>query len=429
MQKIIFISILFFSASTFAQEADMLFTLEETINYAIEHSPTLNIEKIKLEEANILIKESRLQYIPDIYLTGNVRRNLIIPATPVPAYVFNPSAQEDELMYLKFNTSWNSSAGVNLNYDLFNPEKTHRVAEQQHQLKIQEYDTKISEDELRERIAIAYAECVIAEEQKQLLESDTAYYKVLINNANQLYLKEKISSADKNDAQKAFNESLTDFLVAEKIADDRKAELLYLIGMDVTPYNIVSLSLQDDLQTLLQKVANISKSDHSDLEVVRQQEVVDLAALRIRSASLKYAPTLSLSGYYGTNYYKNELSLFNRNYWRGNSYIGLSIRAPIVQSLSTSKEVSRLRLKKLMETENLREIRNNRNKERLNELSLLRVREESYRLNQENWELSNQNSKAIQMQFDKGYILQSDLLNEKQKMKQYRHLFLQSVYD
>src|SRR5690554_8105089 len=88
MQKIIFISILFFSASTFAQEADMLFTLEETINYAIEHSPTLNIEKIKLEEANILIKESRLQYIPDIYLTGDIRRNLIIPATPVPAYVF-----------------------------------------------------------------------------------------------------------------------------------------------------------------------------------------------------------------------------------------------------------------------------------------------------------------------------------------------------
>ena len=428
MQKIIFISILFFSASTFAQEADMLFTLEETINYAIEHSPTLNIEKIKLEEANILIKESRLQYIPDIYLTGDIRRNLIIPATPVPAYVFNPSAQEDELMYLKFNTSWNSSAGVNLNYDLFNPEKTHRVAEQQHQFKIQELDSKISQENLREKVALAYAECVIANEQQQLLKGDTAYYASLLNNATNLYLKEQISLSQTNDAPSAFNKSLADYMEAEKIVIDRKAELLYLIGLEVTSDNIETLTLQEDIQTLLQKIKQISQSDYYNLEEARQQQVVDLASLRIKSASLKYAPTLSLNGYYGTNYYNNELSLFNNNNWRGNSYIGLSLRVPITQSLTTAKEVSRLRFRKLIESENLRDIHNNREKERLKELTLLRVREENYQLNKQNWEMSQQNSQAIQMQFDKGYIQQSDLLNEQQKIKQSRHQFLQSAH-
>ena len=91
--------------------------------------------------------------------------------------------------------------------------------------------------------------------------------------------------------------------------------------------------------------------------------------------------------------------------------------------------MSRLRLRKLIETENLRDIRNNRNKERLKELTLLRVREENYQLNQQNWEMSQQNSLAFQMQFDKGYIQQSDLLNEQQKIKQTRHQFLQSAYD
>ena len=83
----------------------------------------------------------------------------------------------------------------------------------------------------------------------------------------------------------------------------------------------------------------------------------------------------------------------------------------------------------MIESENLREIRNNRNKERLKELTLLRVRKENYQLNQQNWEISQQNSLALQMQFDKGYIQQSDLLNEQQKIKQSRHLFLQSAYD
>ena len=83
----------------------------------------------------------------------------------------------------------------------------------------------------------------------------------------------------------------------------------------------------------------------------------------------------------------------------------------------------------MIESENLREIRNNRNKERLKELTLLRVRKENYQLNQQNWEMSQQNSLALQMQFDKGYIQQSDLLNEQQKIKQSRHQFLQSAYD
>jgi outer membrane protein TolC len=429
MQKIVFILILFYSTSIFAQEVDKMLTLDDAINYATEHSPTLNIEIIKLNEASISVKESQLQYIPNIYLTSDVRRNLVIPATPVPANVFDPSAQEGELMYLKFNTKWNSSAGVNLNYDLFNPEKLNSVAEQRHQLKIQEFDALISEEELREKVALAYAECVIANEQQLLLKGDTAYYASLLSNANTLYLKEQISLSQKNDAHTAFNNSYVDYLEAEKIVTDRKAELLYLIGMDVTTENIETLILQEDIQTLLQKIKQRLQSDYYNLEEARQQQVVDIAALQIKSASLKFAPTLTLNGYYGTNYYNNELSLFNNNYWRGNSYIGLSIRVPITQSLTTAKEVSRLRLRKLIESENLRDIRNNRNKERLKELTLLRIREENYQLNQQNWEMSQQNSLAIQMQFDKGYIQQSDLLNEQQKIKQTRHQFLLSAYD
>lgn len=417
-----------YSASSFSQEIKSLLTLDEAVKYAIENSPVLNIEKMKLEQANIKVIESQLGFIPNIYLSGDFRRNLIIPETPVPANVFDPTVQNDELMYLKFNTKWNTSAGININYDLFNPEKINRVAEQKHQLKIQEYDAQITEDDLREKIALAYAECVIANEQKLLLIGDTEFYTALLNNSNQLFLKEKISLVEKNNSQKAYNESIIDLLEAEKIANDRKAELLYLIGMEVTLQNIESLSLQEDIETLLKKMEHNSLPSF-DIEKARQQEVVDLAQLRIKTASLKYAPTLTLNGYYGSNYYKNDLTLFNNNFWRGNSYVGLSIKVPITQSLSTSKEVSRLRLQKLMESENLRDLQNIRNKDRLNDLSQLQVRKENHRLNHQNWEMSRQNSQAAQVQFDKRYIKQSDLLNEIQKMKQNRQLFLQSAYD
>lgn len=428
MRKIVFLSALLFSAAAFAQEP---LTLEEAIQRALANSPTLSVEKIKNEAASIEVEESRLQHIPEIYLSGEMRQNLVIPATPVPAHVFDPSVEEGEMIYLKFNTKYNSSAGVNLRFDLFNPDKINQVSEKKQQQRIQEYDTEISEEDLKERVALAYAECVIAEEQQKMLSGDTTYYAELLRNARQLHLKEKISLSEKNDTHRSYNESVAAYLEAAKIADDRKAELLYLMGMDVTDENVASLSLAEDIPALLGALETKTLPAHGLLspEVMRQQEVVNLASLRLKSASWKYAPTLTLNGYYGTNYYNNELSLFHRNFWRGYSYIGLSLRVPVTQSFSTSKEVSRMRLQQLMERENLRDIRNSREKERLNELSLLQVRQESYRLNRENWDMSRQNAAAVQLQFEKEYIQQSDLLNEKIKMQQNRQRFLQSAYD
>lgn len=424
----IYINIVLFSAVAFAQET---YTLDKAVTYAMDHSPVLNINKLKLQEASIQVDESKLQYVPDIYLSGDLRRNLIIPATPVPANVFDPSASEGELMYLKFNTKWNSSAGLNMKYDLFNPEKVNSVAKQQHQLRIQEYDTEMSEAELKEKVALAYADCIIAEEQVKLLKDDVVYFEELLDNANQLFKKEQISLSEKNDANRAYNESVSKFQEAEKIAGDRKAELLYLIGKDVTSENIESLFLEEDIPSLLEKVEQkkTSKNILNDLEVLRQQEVTNLASLKVKSAQLKYAPTLSLNGYLGSNYYNNDFSLFNNNHWRGNSYIGLSVMLPISRSLNTTKEVSRLRLQQQMETENLRDIRNKQEKERLNNLSLLQVRQKNYQLSRDSWEMSLQNSKAVQLQYEKGYIRQSDLLNEQQKAGQYRHNFLQAAYD
>ena len=431
MHKILFLLILFFPAIAFTQVPVNSLTLEEAIGYALENSTSMNIERMKLEEADIHVKESRLQHIPEIFLSGDLRRNLIIPATPVPANVFDQSAEEGELMYLKFNTKWNSSTGVNLNYDLFNPNKINRVAEQEHQLRIQEFDAQISEENLKESVALAYAECVIAAEQKELVILDTAYFSGLLVNANQLYLKEQIGLTERNDARRAYNESVAGYLEAERILGERKAELLYIIGMEVTEDNILSVSLEEDISTLLEKMFQNNTPVNSvyDLEEMRQIEMVNLADLRAITASFKYAPTFSLNGYYGTNFYNNELSIFNKNYWRGNSYIGLSITIPITQSLSTSKEVSRLRLQKEVELENLRDIKNNREKERLNELSLLQVRRDTYKLNRENWEMSQQNSDAVQLQFEMGYIQQTDLLNERLKIQQSRQIFLQSAYD
>ncbi|QRX62945.1 TolC family protein [Dysgonomonadaceae bacterium zrk40] len=406
-------------------------TLEETIAYALEHAPERIRQKLMVDEAAIRLNETRLQQLPDIYASSDLRRNLIIPSTPVPAHLFDPDASEGELMYLRFNTTWNASAGLNLSYDLFNPEKVNSVGEQKQQLKIQQYDEMISEKELREQIAIAYAECVIAKEQLRSCRQDTSYYTLLLRNAGDLYEKEQLSLVEKNEIQKAYNESVANCLRAEKIAADTGANLLFLAGAKVTSQTVAALQLEEDIPSLLAKVDQPASTTLTgkELEVMKQNERMSLAALRTRSAEWKYAPTLTLNGYLGTNYYNNDLQLFNDRYWRGNSYLGLSLKIPISQSLSTAKEVSRLRLQQRLEEASLLEIRNRQEKERLEEVSQLVVLRESYRLCEENLVLSMQNLKAAQMQYEKEYTLQQQLLSEQLKAQLAWQSYLQTAYD
>ncbi len=426
----IFFGILFFFALQ-AQEVQLNnLTLNEAIRYSLQHSPLHNIQKMKLEEARLQLEEAKLTHIPTVYASGDVRNNLIIPSTPVPAIILDPDASPDETIYMKFNTKWNAAAGLNLSYDLFNPEKMGRVAEQKQQLKILEYDAQLSENDLRAKVAMAYAECVIAQEQLVALAADTAYYTRALRQAEDLYAKEKIALTEKNNAQTALNESLMRYLQGEKILSDTKSNLLYVMGEELSPENIRALRVTESINELYEKIERTFSLDAAThLSELRQNQVIALAGERVRFAALKYAPTITLNGYYGTNFYNNEFKLFNSDLWRGNSYIGLSLKVPITQALSTSKEVSRLRMQETIERENLRDILQTREKDRWNEFSLLEVNRKNFRLSLENLEMSRQNLHAAGVQLEKGYILEKDFMEEQLKMQNARQNYMQAAFD
>ena len=268
-------------------------------------------------------------------------------------------------------------------------------------------------------------------EQLRALAIDTAYFSRLLAMADTLHAREKIPMTERNEARVARNESITHYLMGEKIVRDSKAELLYLMGEEITPEAIDLLYPAESLPSLLEKLeCSYSASRFTgSLEETRQTEAVKLAGLRVKSAMLKYAPTLTLNGYLGSNFYNRELPLFNHRFWKGYSYLGVSVTLPITGSLHTANEVSRLRLRQQVEQETLRDLRNKIAKEELDERSLLEVRRENYRLSLENLELNRQNTRAAQVEYEKGYILQQELLNRQRMLRNARQNHLQAAYE
>jgi outer membrane protein TolC len=414
-------------------------TLDKAVQWAVSNSPTLAAKRLKMQQEEQELSRVRLSKIPDLSLSGDLRRNIIIPSTPIPASIMNPEARPDEMLYLKFNTGWNSTAGLNLTFDIFNPASYRQTIEQKLQNRISSYDVQISENDIRAEVAKSYAACVISQDQVESLRDDTAFYSKSLAEAQILYSQEKISMTDKNNIVIAYNTSILKFHNAENVLSESKVNLLYLLGEEASAANLDSMQLSENIPALYSKMnpeatgyvnGNLSgASPTSGSDLSRQSEVVSLAHSRIRSSNLKNAPSFSLKGFYGSNYYSNEFNLSNTGFWHGNSYIALSLNMPISQNITLRKETSQLKLQEQIERENLRDLQNSKSKELMDARKKLIFSMKEYELLNQNYDLSLRNLESSRAQLDKGYIQEKDYLEEQARCRNAYQSFLQAAYN
>lgn len=425
----------FISISLFSQENDRRsilsnLSLNDAVNYSLNNSPSLNIQRFKEQQKQEKLAQTKLDYLPDVYATSDLRRNIIIPTTPIPAFMIDPSASDDELMYMRFNTPWSSGAGLNVTFDLFNPATAGKKSEQEKQLLISRIDTQISENDLRAEVSQAYIDCVIAQSQLESLAADTLYFFRLMQETEKLYQLGKTATTERNLAEINHNDARSRYFQAKNILYDSKINLLNKLGVSTDDFSVDLLNLTDDIESLYLKMVDKKPvSLNQSLSQSRLSEELSLSQLRTRHTKLQYLPTLSLTGYYGANYFGKDLQLTNSDKWFGNSFLALSLRIPITQSFSTSKAVSQQKFQEMIAHENLREFQNSRNSEISKELSLLENLTNDYALKQTNLKLRNENLIARSAEKEKGYILESEFWNEKMLEQNARQEYLQAAYE
>ena len=216
----------------------------------------------------------------------------------------------------------------------------------------------------------------------------------------------------------------------KSISYDARLNLLLVMGHDGNSSPENNLVLTDNIESLYRNLIverNFSKA--SSLTESKMIEQIGLAQLKTQHEKLKYLPTLSLTGYYGANYFGRNINLTESNKWFGNSFLALSLQIPITRSFSTAKGVTQFKLRELVEQENLRTYQNNFTNSLLRDMNDFENLVQSYRLKLSNMELQTQNLSSRQAEYDLGHITDSQLLNEKLNEQQIRQDFLQASYE
>lgn len=415
--------------STYAQQDPLTLplTLDKARGIAIDASPTLQSSQINVLLAEEQIKQAKNRAIPEVTADFNLQHNLIIPQTPVPAKAFNPNAQDGELLLLRFSTKWTGNAGVNLNYDLYDPTQRSQVKQSRIKSTIASIDLDLARKEVILNTSNAYIEALIAQEQLKLNQVDTKNKTTIFQMLSDQYNEGRISLIDLNNGKAALNTAISKNREAKIIAEKANAKLLYNLGYN--PMNFVEIIFQDNIEVLFENYNfQISQNGYFlDLKKLEQEKL--LLEEQKFEAKMNYYPKLTLGAFYGDNYFDNQLDIFQNTNWHGNSYVKVGLKIPLSDWFKYKNDKAIVNYQ--INSSDLA-YKDMQNLSALNYLTAqkdIEFNKSKYDDIKRNFLLEQENSALIQQQFEEGRILIQDLTIANYAVEVAKNDYLNAAYD
>ena len=292
--------------------------------------------KTSLALAELNVNSEQLKRLPLIYGEANLQRNLIIPATPVPALAFDPNASPGDILPLKFATNWSSKAGVQFSIDLYNPQRARNIKTARIDRRIAELDYANELLEWKKNATGAYVKVILSSNQYQAALEDSVLYSEIVRVVAERVRSGRVLETELNRARQELINRRT--LVSEAY------QVMQLASIDLSRYVDTERfhTLSSPIDTI---IARLMGSDQQ-LKLRRlalNREQIDLEQANLKREAL---PTFSMNAFYGSQYFGNQLRLLDQNDWFGNSYINLGIRLPISEAVDRGLKRKRLILER-----------------------------------------------------------------------------------
>ena len=340
-KTVLFICLSLISLTLKSQNA---FTLESTIEYALENNRLSKNATSDLEIANAKKWETIATGLPQINAFIDYNNNLKQPISLVPAEFFggNPG----EFAELSFGTKQTIDGSVTLTQLLFDGSYMIGLASIKLYMDIA-YKAKIKTDqEVKKATISAYGNALVSQERVEILKKNLENVKNNLDEINKIYqngLTELENVEQLTISYKSLKNSL-DYAV--KIKKTTLNLLKLIIGYDIDK----EIILLDNLYGLTLKSSSLEKTIESfeiekniDYQLSLNNNKSQQTLLRLEQS--KALPTLRAfikGGYDGNN---ESFKFFKPNQkWFGYSFVGVSMSVPIFSSLRKSAKTQQAKI-------------------------------------------------------------------------------------
>lgn len=148
----------------------MVLTLDEALGLALESNPDLRLARLDLDEAEGMVSEAWAGVYPKLDFSTSYTRNISPSVSFLPAVIFDPSAEEGELLRVQFGSDNLWSGNLSLEQPIFRAAALIGVGAAGRFRAFQQESVRGTSHEVITRIRVLYYGLLLAQEQALLIE-------------------------------------------------------------------------------------------------------------------------------------------------------------------------------------------------------------------------------------------------------------------
>lgn len=313
-------------------------TLEECVDYAVEHNLTVEQRRVERMDAEQQVVSAKDAVLPQV--SGQASQS----------WSFGRGLTASNTYADRNTSNFNANAGLTL--PLFNGLQTVRQVEHAKTSLLAVVESLYAaEDDITLRVMGQYLQTLYCGELEKVAQSQLELTQEELARREALMEAGKIPEADLIDARSQVAQAHLQLVTAQndtRLARLDLAQLLRLEGIEdfeIAPLDSETPPLLPDPQTVYDSALRINHT----LSANRLQ--TEVAEKAIKVAQTGWIPKLSLNAGLGTNYYKvsgmNNESFGEQMRHNFSQYVGLSLNVPIFDGFSTRNSVRRARIQHL----------------------------------------------------------------------------------
>lgn len=342
-KKLLFV--FFLTASVmFSQESIQSFSLQDAIDFALEHNRTAKNASRDIEAAKKQKWETIATGLPQISATVDYQNFLKQQVSLIPAEFFggNPG----EFSEVTFGTKQSVSATATLNQKIFDGSYLVGLQSAKVYLEISKNAKTKTDLEIRKAVINAYGNVLLAEQSVLILQGNKAILEKNLNELTKIYengLEEEESVEQLQITLSGIESSLNNTMRLKTLAYQM---LNITIGLDVHH----KTALTDTLENLTSKgmsleLLNTKTSIETNIDYLIAENDKKAKELLLKLEKSKALPSLNAFVNGGYSAFSNDFTFGkNSQKWFGSSLFGLKMNIPIFSSLERSAATQRAKI-------------------------------------------------------------------------------------
>lgn len=322
-----------------------VWTLEDCVNYALEHSIDLQRQEHAIDRERLALQEGKWAFVPRLTASTSY--------TMSTGRVLDPTTYE----FVKTNYTGNNSASVSGDVTLFEGgRKIHALSKAKLSLRAALLQEEALRYNLKIQIAGAYMDVLCAREQSRIAQETVSLIEAQLSRAQRLFDAGSVTETDVLQLQTQLSSARKDVSSASYAYDRARLALCDLLEWEdyrgfeaVEPEELVPEMLEMDVDEAVE--------NHPDIRTSAMRK--ELAGVDYKLAVAAISPRLSLSAGFGTSYSDaRQKALFNDDGTlryeaypffeqyvdNGSAYVSVSLSIPILNGLSTRNGIRRARI-------------------------------------------------------------------------------------